>query len=49
MRNEAIETAPTARVPEWMDGGMEATPLGLDLPAHEPATERDADPSWKVL
>ncbi|HEX7770257.1 MAG TPA: hypothetical protein VF422_09530 [Dokdonella sp.] len=34
---------------DWRDGGVETTPLGLDLPAHDVATESDADPSWKVL
>ena len=49
MRIEAIEAAPASNALDWMDGGMEAAPLGLDPPVHEPATERDADPSWKVL
>ena len=49
MRIETIEAAPEPHAMHWMDGGMEAAPLGLDPPQHEPATERDADPSWKVL
>ena len=49
MRNEAIEAAPGPNATDWMDGGMEAAPVDLRLPTQEPATERDADPSWKVL
>jgi hypothetical protein len=49
MPHEAMEDMPAACAPDWKDGGLEAAPLGMDLPMREPATERAADPSWKVL
>src|SRR5690606_34654213 len=55
MKPEAAMFLPTLespgghRVPDWRDGGLEAAPLGLDLPVRGLATESDADPSWQVL
>lgn len=49
MRIEVIGSPLEPHAMDWMDGGMEAAPLGLDPPPHELATERDADPSWRVL
>lgn len=49
MRHEAMDDMRAACAPDWKDGGLETTPLGVNLPLREPATERAADPSWKVL
>jgi hypothetical protein len=49
MRHEAIEGMSASSAPDWMDGGVETLPLAVELRAQDPATECDADPSWKVL
>ena len=44
-----MDDMPAPCAPEWKDGGLETAPLGVNLPVRELATERSADPSWKVL
>lgn len=49
MQRETTAIAFEPASPEWRDGGIETAPLALEPAWHAPATEADADPSWRVL
>jgi hypothetical protein len=49
MQPERIDGSSASGAPEWIDGGLETAALATEPPPREPATEPDADPSWRVL